>query len=201
MSFTSAAFLLLFFPAAILGNYYMKEKYRNVFLCLAALVFYAWCGIRFLLLMLMISGVDYGIGLVLGNKKAQRYKKVFLILGLIVNTGVLVYYKYLFNIMSAVSPWIAAMAGHEISFMTSAPALPLGISFYTFSLLSYLLDVYWGICPAQKDYLNIWLYVAFFPKVVQGPIVRYADFDKQLRERERDADARTRRDAAKASAA
>ena len=161
----------------------MRDKYRNVFLCLASLAFYAWCGIRFLILMLIMSGVDYGIGLVLEERKVQKYKKIFLLLGLIVNIGVLVYYKYLFDIMRTVSPWIAARVGHEIGFMESSPALPLGISFYTFSLLSYLLDVYWGICAAQKNYLNIWLYVAFFPKVVQGPIMRYADFEGQLHDR------------------
>lgn len=67
--------------------------------------------------------------------------------------------------------------------MAASPALPLGISFYTFSLISYLLDVYWGICKVQRNYLNIWLYVTFFPKVIQGPVMRYADFEKQLHDR------------------
>lgn len=183
MSFTSTAFLILFFPVAILGNYFMKEKYRDIFLCLVSLAFYAWCGIRFLFLILIMSGIDYYIGLVLENQKAQRYRRKILVAGLIVNIGVLFYYKYLFTIMSAASPWIAASVGHEIDFMAASPALPLGISFYTFSLLSYLLDVYWGICTAQKNYLNIWLYVAFFPKVAQGPIMRYVEFEEQLHNR------------------
>lgn len=148
-----------------------------------SLAFYAWCGIRFLVLMIAMSLVDYGLGQLLEKRESGIRKKLLLIFGLAANVGVLCYHKYLFDILTAVSPWIAFMAGHEMIFMTQSPMLPLGISFYTFSLLSYLLDVYWGICAAQKNYLNIWLYVAFFPKVVQGPIMRYADFEGQLYDR------------------
>ena len=164
MSFTSVFFLILFLPVCVLGNYFIKEKYRNGLLCLMSLAFYAWCGVRFLLLMAASSLVSYGIGLLLGRREGRAWlKKLFIA----VHIGVLCYYKYLFDFLSAISPWIASMAGHEVILMARSPILPLGISFYTFSLLSYLLDVYWGICEAQKNYLNIWLYVSFFPKVVQ----------------------------------
>ena len=180
MSFTSVVFLVLFFPACVLINYFLAERYRNVFLCLASLIFYFWCGIRFLILLAVSSIFAYVLGLLIAGAKHTGAKRSLLILGIVVNIGVLFYYKYLFNILSAISPWIASVAGHEVILMAESPVLPLGISFYIFSLLSYLLDVYWGICEAQKNYLNIWLYVAFFPKVVQGPIVRYKDFKSQL---------------------
>ena len=183
MSFTSVPFLALFFPICVLGNYYLNNKYRNSFLCLASLVFYAWCGVRFLILMALSSLFAYGMGLLMARTNRAWLKKGLLICGMVVHVGMLCYYKYLFDILSAISPWIASVAGHEVILMAQSPILPLGISFYTFSLLSYLLDVYWGICEAQKNYLNIWLFVAFFPKVVQGPIMRYADFEKQLYDR------------------
>lgn len=183
MAFTSVVFLVLFFPACVLINYFLAEKYRNVFLCAASLVFYFWCGIQFLVLIIASSCFAYALGLLITRAKRAGIKKLLLIFGIAVNVGALCYYKYLFNILAALTPWLASMAGHEVTIMSQSPALPLGISFYTFSLLSYLLDVYWGICEAQKNYLNIWLYVAFFPKVVQGPIMRYADFEGQLHDR------------------
>ena len=178
MSFTSAAFLILFFPVCVLGNYFINEKYRNTFLCLASLVFYAWCGIRFLILMMVMSLIDYGLGLLLG-KKTSGHRKLLLIVGLAVNIGTLCYYKYLFDILTTITSWIPVGGGY-IGIMAESPALPLGLSFYTFSLISYLMDVYWRRCPAQRRFGALWLYVAFFPKVVQGPIMKYADFEKQL---------------------
>lgn len=183
MSFTSIVFLVIFFPICILGNYFMAERYRNAFLCLMSLIFYAWCGLRFLLLMLILTAVDYGFGLVFAREENKGLKKAFLVVALVINIGALVYYKYLFTIVRAISPWLSTVLGREITFMAQTPALPLGISFYTFSLLSYLLDVYWEICPAQKHFGNLWLYVALFPKVVQGPILRYKDFDRQIHDR------------------
>lgn len=110
MSFTSAAFLILFFPICVLGNYFINEKYRNVFLCLASLVFYAWCGIRFLILIAVMSLIDYGLGLLL-EKKRPSHRKPLLIVGLVINIGTLCYYKYLFDIVTTITSWIPAGGG------------------------------------------------------------------------------------------
>lgn len=177
MSFTSAVFLILFFPVCIVPCYLMKEKYRNVFLCLASVAFYSWCGLKFLLLIVISASVAYVVGRLLENAKTVVRKRVILMAALVYNLGVLFFYKYLFEIFPNCLTAFEKISGNGIF---EKPALPLGISFYTFSILSYVLDVYWEKCEAQKNIFNIYFYVLFFPKVVQGPIMRYSDFESQL---------------------
>ena len=111
MSFTSAAFLILFFPVCVLGNYFINEKYRNTFLCLASLVFYAWCGIRFLILLTLLTALDYGFGLVFEREESRSLKKTFLTVALAINIGTLCYYKYLFDILTTITSWIPVGGG------------------------------------------------------------------------------------------
>ena len=128
------------------------------------MIFYAWCGISFFLLILFSASLAYGFGLWIEQAEAGKKRRIlFLALGF--HLGVLVCCKYL------------------------SSRFPLGISFYTFSILSYLLDVYWEKCRAQKQIVHVWLYVLFFPKVVQGPIMRYSLFEAQLFHRKVDLEA------------
>lgn len=164
MSFTSVVFLLVFFPLCMVGNRLLKESWRNGFLCLMSMIFYVWCGISFFLLILFSASLAYGFGLWIEQAESGKKRRIlFLALGF--HLGVLVCCKYL------------------------SPRFPLGISFYTFSILSYLLDVYWEKCRAQKRIVHVWLYVLFFPKVVQGPIMRYSLFETQLFHRKVDLEA------------
>ena len=179
MSFTSAVFLIIFFPICILGCYFMQEKYRNLFLCLASAVFYSWCGFKFLILMLISATIAYVIGRAIEDRKTIQQKRILLAVALLYNLGVLFFYKYLFEIFPDTLNLVTDLLGKEAGTFKT-PVLPLGISFYTFSVLSYILDVYWGKCKAQKNIINLYFYVIFFPKVVQGPIMRYSDFEKQL---------------------
>lgn len=174
MSFTSVVFLIIFFPIFIMG-YFLKKEYRNVFLCILSVLFYLWCGLKFLILMLLSATCAYIFGLLIEKAKSVLFKRSILTLAVLLHVGVLFFYKYLFDLF----PDLLNM---------ESPALPMGISFYTFSILSYILDVYWEKCKAQRNLLNVWFYVLFFPKVIQGPIMRYSDFEAQLYDRNTDID-------------
>ena len=183
MSFTSPVFLLLFFPLCILLEYWIKEEYRNIFLCIMSVLFYFWCGIRFLIIILVSASMAYLLGLAIEQAKEGTKKNALLAMGISIQLFVLFYYKYFSDVISALAPWITRLFGNHDFFALGSIALPLGISFYSFSILSYLLDIYWGICTAQKKISLVFLYVLFFPKVVQGPIMRYKDFEEQLQDR------------------
>lgn len=181
MSFVSPVFLILFLPLFLLLDRFSKEQNRNALLLALSLVFYAWCGVRYLLLLLLSAALAYGLGIGIESVGGQKKKTALLVLGLAFQLGLLIYYKYLLDFLSAFFPR-ALFAAQGRGLLRSA-ALPLGISFYTFSILSYLLDVYLGACGAQRDPVSLFLYVAFFPKVVQGPTARYASFERQLQGR------------------
>ena len=180
MIFTSATFLIIFFPFCILSYYFMKETFRNGFLFLISVLFYAWCGLKFLLLILLSATAAYVFGQVIDNGRTERIRKLALLLGIIFSLALLIYYKYFFDMAEVFIRCVFTVPGKERAFKLSPPALPLGISFYTFSVLSYLLDVYWGKCPAQKNIIQLYTYVLFFPKVIQGPIMQYTDFYVQM---------------------
>lgn len=179
MIFTSAVFLIMFLPVCIIANYFMAERYRNTFLCIMSFIFYFWCGLSFLVLIFISATLVFLFGLMIDGAKGRK-RKAWLLIGIVLHLGVLFYYKYAFGILGAGLQWLADVTGQNYSIPIHTPILPLGISFYTFSALSYLLDIYWGKCHAQSKILNVYLYVLFFPKVVQGPIMRYLDFKDQL---------------------
>ena len=167
MSFTSVIFLFLFFPICIILNYFIDEKYRNVFLCLCSFVFYVWCGLYVFIVILASATLVWGITILIERLKEKQTAKKLLVCVLVFTfVLLLLYVKNYFNLQNLSS--------------LKVQILPLGISFYTFSILSYILDVYWEKCPAQKNIVNVWLYITFFPKIVQGPIMRYTDFENQL---------------------
>lgn len=176
MSFTSVIFLILLFPLFFVG-YFIKKEYQNIFILILSVLFYFWCGLKFLILITLSATCAYLFGLILGKLKKVTARRSVLAAAVMLHVGVLFYYKYLFDLF----PDLLNVLNWEY------PALPLGISFYTFSILSYILDVYWEKCEAQKNILNVYFYVLFFPKVIQGPIMRYSDFEAQLYNRKTDA--------------
>lgn len=181
MSFTSSVFLLIFFPVCIGVNCMIKERWRNGFLCLMSMLFYAWCGIKFFLLMMVSASLAYGFGLWIEKEELGKARRRILLLALGIHLGILFFYKYLFTLFPGwLDLWNGFWGKELLEGRSPAWVLPLGISFYTFSLLSYLLDIYWEKCRAQKKIVNVWLYVLFFPKVIQGPIMRYSAFEAQL---------------------
>lgn len=179
MVFSNAVFLFLFLPITLLIYYSPICKsltLKNVWLLLVSLVFYAWGEPVYILLMLMSICINWYLGRwVSAHLKSKKGKKIVAI-SCVYNLGMLFIFKYLawllrsFHLMS------------EDSALT-ALALPIGISFYTFQALSYVVDIYRGREQAQKSLLNVGLYISFFPQLIAGPIVRYSTISEQMKER------------------
>lgn len=160
----------------------MRNLPQNLLLLIASLFFYAWGQPDYLWLLLVSILANYLVGLLLGACRGKKGAGLFwLLVGLAVNIGILGYYKY-FNFFANT---LNRLAGREILGLREI-ALPLGVSFFTFQALTYLIDLYKEKIPAEKNILNMALYFAFFPKITQGPIEKYRDFAPQLAQRKQD---------------
>ena len=170
MLFASMEFLFLFFPITLGVCYALPKGARNYWLLLASLFFYAWGEPRFVLVMMGSIAFSYVIALCLErHAPGTRARKAYLIIGVAVNIGLLFVFKYLnfaINTLHTVAPSTGAFI-HK-TYIT----LPIGISFFTFQTMSYIIDVYRGI-PAQHNIAYLGLYISFFPQLIAGPIVRY----------------------------
>ena len=175
MLFSSMTFLWIFFPIVVVGAFILKGEiqYQNIFLLLASLIFYAWGEPIYILLMLVSILLNWLSGILINQ--LPRYKKGLLVGCIIINLSLLSCFKYYNFFISTLN----AILGVEI-FDARDIALPIGISFFTFQALSYVIDLYRGNCKVQKNVLNLALYVSFFPQLIAGPIVRYKDVDKQI---------------------
>ena len=183
MSFSTSVFLFLFFPLTILGYYLIHPKLKNAFLLIASLAFYAWGDSEFIIIFAAAIIFNYLIGLLVEKLQGLKTsKRMVMIAALAANIGLLFYYKYLmFGTEIVNSIFNANITIKEI-------ALPLGISFFTFRAISYVLDVYWGTTQAQKNPVNVALYISFFPQVSMGPITKSNAFLSQLNNRHFDLD-------------
>lgn len=183
MVFSSMFFLWVFFPVVFIGSRILPKKFVNFFLLLASLFFYAWGEPIYIVLMVLSICVNYVFALIIDYGKTKLASRalsiIFLIISLLFNLGMLAYFKY-FNFISAN---INAIAGNEI-IPAAKIALPIGISFYTFQILSYVIDVYRGKVSKEKNIINLGLYISFFPQLIAGPIVKFVDIQKQLASRE-----------------
>jgi alginate O-acetyltransferase complex protein AlgI len=170
MVFNSITFLV--FLAIVLTAYYrLQHRGQNVLLLVASYVFYGWWDWRFLSLLLFTSGFDYWCALWLERETRPGRRKLFLSFSMIVNLGVLGVFKY-FNFFADSLAHVLAAFGMQASFPVLHVILPVGISFYTFLSMSYTIDVYRRELKASHNPLDFLLYVAFFPHLVAGPIVR-----------------------------
>ena len=175
MLFSSIPFLFYFLPVVLLLYAVSPRKLKNFTLLVCSLVFYAWGEPRLVVLMLITVLIGYVLGLL--TERFPRFKKLFLALSLILSLGFLGYYKYVDFFITNIN----SITGLSIPLLKVA--LPIGISFYTFQLLSYNVDVYRGDVPAQKNFIDLAAYIALFPQLIAGPIVRYSDVAAQLKER------------------
>ncbi len=173
MVFSTPIFLFLFLPAVLVLNYIIPKKYiaaKNVVLLIASLFFYAWGEPRNVLLMLLSIAVNYVCGLLLGRFDSdEKKRKVVLWASVVFNLGLLFFFKYFNFVTGGIFPAIK---------------LPIGISFFTFQIMSYTIDVYRRSVEPQKSLLKLALYISLFPQLIAGPIVRYIDVEKQLTYRE-----------------
>ena len=178
MAFSSMSFLFGFLPLVILVTCLIPQKFhraRNLSLLLFSLVFYAWGGLRLLPVLLASCLFTWAGGLLLGPEKRRR--KLWLFLSLGVQLGLLGYFKYTGFFLEGLKA-----LGAELS--VPAILLPAGLSFFCFQGMAYLVDVYRGHIPAEKNLGRLLLFQCFFPQLLQGPIVRYGDFAPQLEDRE-----------------
>lgn len=177
MVFSTPIFLFLFLPAVLVLNYIIPKKYiaaKNVVLLVASLFFYAWGEPRNVLLMLLSIVVNYVCGLLLGKFDSdEKKRKVVLWASVVFNLGLLFFFKYFSFVTGGLFPVIK---------------LPIGISFFTFQIMSYTIDVYRRSVEPQKNLVKLALYISLFPQLIAGPIVRYIDVEKQLTYRECTAD-------------
>ena len=166
MVFSSFEFIFVFLPIAICGYYLFARKSicaSNIWLLFASFCFYAWWSIRFLFLLVFSILFNYVAGRIIGC--STRFKKIFLVIGIIVNAGLLIFFKYTNFFIFSINRFFKT----DWNFINII--LPLGISFYTFQALSYVIDVYQGKTCAEKSVLNLALYISLFPQLIAGPIV------------------------------
>ncbi len=178
MVFSSLVFLLRFLPLTVLLYFLMPNmRAKNMVLIAASLIFYAWGEPVWVILLVYSSVIDYVCGGLAGKHKNTAKGRIFLILSLVLNIGLMAFFKYGNFFVDNLN----AIPG--ISIPNSEISLPIGISFFTMQTISYTIDTYRGKAKVQKSFFNFLLFVSMFPQLVAGPIVRYTDIEGQLVER------------------
>ena len=172
MLFSSINFLYYFLPCVLILYFVIPSKYKNIVLLISSLVFYFYGEPIYILVMLasIVSAYIHGILI----DKYKKHKKIFLITASCVSLGLLILFKYSDFIMNNIN------LVFDMQFKLFNLALPIGISFYTFQILSYVIDVYNEKVEVQKSFIKLATYVSLFPQLIAGPIVRYSDIEKEL---------------------
>lgn len=185
MVFSSLVFLFAYLPAVLLTERIVPRKWRNAVLFGFSLLFYGWGEPIYAFLMLASVTSAYGFGFLIGKYRetAPKKAKTAMILSVAVNLAVLFFFKY----YRFFAETVFAAVGWSLP-VPKGLSLPIGISFYTFQILSYTVDLYRGEIGTQKNYIAFGTYVTLFPQLIAGPIVRYRDVDRQLTERRESTD-------------
>ncbi len=167
MVFSSTIFLFLFLPMTLLGYYLIKNNYKNYYLLFMSLIFFGWSQPNYLWIIILSVVVNYACAMLIDD--LQKLQRPVLIIAVIANLSILFCFKYFnFSIDSINKVLGSSFALREI-------ILPIGISFFTFQGMSYVIDVYRKDVPAQKNIFKVGLYIVLFPQLIAGPIVRYKD--------------------------
>lgn len=183
MVFSNLVFLCLFLPAVLLIYYAVRKELQNIVLLFFSLVFYAWGEPIYVFLMLFSILVNYWFGILLGNSRfTNGQRKLLLTFAIVMNTAILGYFKYANFLVDNINSIL-----HTNIVLEKIP-LPIGISFFTFHAMSYIIDIYKKKVDAQRNIFDLALYFTVFPQLVAGPIVRYNTISHQLHERTVDAD-------------
>ena len=183
MVFSSLTFLCVFFPLQMLIYFLCRSiEAKNTVLILFSLAFYAWGEPFYIVLLLFMAFADWFLSQFIGKHRENRKGKAFLILGCVIDIGLLSFFKYGTFAAENMNRWFG------VPKVIPQIALPIGISFYTFQLLSYLVDVYRGEVPAQPKFRRLLLYVCLFHQCIAGPIVRYKDVSEQILARHADSE-------------
>jgi alginate O-acetyltransferase complex protein AlgI len=185
MVFSSIAFIMYFMPVFFLVYYILPASYKNAWLFLASLGFYYY-GVRgnpgYLLLMIMSVVVNFVAGKLIEAQKTKRARKAWLVVGIVYDLGWLILFKYLGFLIENLNAFFGAMHV-KVQLETWNLILPIGISFYTFQIISYLVDVYRRETKAEKSLISLGTYLCMFPQLIAGPIVNYHLIQEQLHKR------------------
>lgn len=175
MVFSSLVFMFAYLPITLLAYYLVPRQGRNIFLFIVNLIFYGWGEPKLVLLMVFNIFLNYTGGWLVDKYRADaKKKKLFLILTCVLDIGILAVFKYTGMITETLN-MLPFLNIPELQI-----SLPIGISFYTFQTMSYVIDVYRDDAPVSKNFINFGTYVALFPQLIAGPIVRYRDVAEQL---------------------
>lgn len=178
MVFSSITFLFYFLPIVLALYYLVPNKLKNLVLLISSFIFYFYGEPRYVLLMAFSIISTYTCGILVDKYRGTKDSKLFLILEIIISIGLLIYFKYTDFIIKNINLWLS----QKIDLINVL--LPIGISFYTFQMISYVIDIYRGEVKVQKNILKLATYVSLFPQLIAGPIVRYSTIEKQLENRE-----------------
>jgi alginate O-acetyltransferase complex protein AlgI len=179
MVFSGITYLVYFLPVFILLYHLVPHKFKNAVILVGSIFFYSWGGPKFIFVILGTTFLDFLLVSAMQNQKTQGAKRAYLIVSLCLNLGLLFYFKYCNFFIENIN----ALLGTEVSWIKVA--LPIGISFYTFESLTYVVDVYRGIHKPLKNVWHYQTYILLFPKLIAGPIVRYHDIADQITNREK----------------
>ena len=179
MTFSSLTFTTLFFPAVLILYFICTDlRWRNGVLLVASLIFYSWGEPVWVLAMIGSTAINYVAAMLIDRASSPRLRKTALVVGAAASLAVLFYFKYAAFLVNSVTSLFG------VSFSIPVLELPIGISFYTFQVLTYTVDVYRDKSPVQRDPFKLMLYVSCFPQLIAGPIVQYSDVAVMLDERE-----------------
>ena len=177
LMFNSVAFLFCFLPLGLLLYYLVPGRAKNAVLLIESLLFFCWNGVRFLPLILVLILVNYLAGILIDRLiRGARFRKVLLIGAVALSLSALILFKYTNWLIDTINQ-LASLDLAGLSFLT---ILPLGISYYTFKLISYVADIYTGKIKAERNLITFAAYVVMFPQLIVGPIVKYRDISEQL---------------------
>ena len=184
MVFSSILFILFFLPAFILTYYLVPKKLKNIVILVFSIVFYSWGAPRFIFVILGSTFLDFYLVRWMAQAKKRNYRRLLLALSVSINLGLLAYFKYSNFFIENVNVILSMFGFHHIQW--TKLILPLGISFYTFDSITYVVDVYRKV---HKPLDNVWsyqLFIIFFPKMIAGPIIRYHNLADQIDDRSKD---------------
>lgn len=181
MIFSSAIFVFYFLPLFFLCYYLVPGKLKNAVILLGSIFFYAWGAPRFIFVILGTTAIDFFLVQLMDRQETTARRKVLLLLSVSINLGLLVYFKYSNFFVDNINSVLKTMGMGTIPWLKLV--LPIGISFYTFESLTYVVDVYRKVHAPLKRFWDYQLYIIFFPKLIAGPIVRYHDIADQIYDR------------------
>jgi len=181
MVFSSIVFLLYFLPIFLLLYYFADKKYKNLVLLVSSIAFYSWGAPQFIFVILGTTFIDFHLVKLMAMTKKRLYRRSLLTLSVSINLGLLVYFKYSNFFIENVNGALSLFGANNI--VWTKLILPIGISFYTFETITYVVDVYRGIHKPLHKFWDYQLYIILFPKLIAGPIIRYHDLADQIEDR------------------